>query len=216
MTQPPLQPRFGALWLLAFPKTKITFERGEISDHWWDSRKYDRAADGNWEDCVRSQSAHFEGNWNKIRCFLYIVYSSINATIFILHGWIPSCQIWYILIKWLIWPRLIWHRLSTYQGIWCNVVYNLNKVVDIFFFTYAAEKYVNEHSSWQNSQFLENCHLFYLCLTEMGYFPSSLSDLLTYWTDELHGNYNPQNILVPGLCLMSNQFMEYGFYILIF
>ena len=28
----PLQPRFGALRLLAFPKTKITFEREEISD----------------------------------------------------------------------------------------------------------------------------------------------------------------------------------------
>ena len=29
----PLQPRFGALQLLAFPRTKITFEREEISDH---------------------------------------------------------------------------------------------------------------------------------------------------------------------------------------
>ena len=29
----PLQPRFGAPWLLAFPKTKIAFEREEISDH---------------------------------------------------------------------------------------------------------------------------------------------------------------------------------------
>ena len=37
----PLQPRFGALQLLAFPKTKITFEREEVSDHLWDSRKYD-------------------------------------------------------------------------------------------------------------------------------------------------------------------------------
>ena len=35
----PLQPRLGALWLLAFPKTKITFEREKISDHQWDSRK---------------------------------------------------------------------------------------------------------------------------------------------------------------------------------
>ena len=33
------------LWLPAFPKTKITFEREEISDHWWDLRKYYRAAD---------------------------------------------------------------------------------------------------------------------------------------------------------------------------
>ena len=29
----PLEPRFGALRLLAFPKTKITFEREEVSDH---------------------------------------------------------------------------------------------------------------------------------------------------------------------------------------
>ena len=28
-----LQPRFGALKLLAFPKAKIAFEREEISDH---------------------------------------------------------------------------------------------------------------------------------------------------------------------------------------
>ena len=34
-----LQPRFGTLWLLAFPKTKITFERKEISGHQWDSGK---------------------------------------------------------------------------------------------------------------------------------------------------------------------------------
>ena len=42
----PLQPRFGALWLLAFPETKITFEREEISAHRWDSGKYDGEADG--------------------------------------------------------------------------------------------------------------------------------------------------------------------------
>ena len=34
-----LQLRFGALWLLAFAKTKITFEREKISGHWWDSGK---------------------------------------------------------------------------------------------------------------------------------------------------------------------------------
>ena len=62
----PLQPRFGTLWLLAFPKTKITFERREISDYWWDSGKYDRAADSNWENCVRSQGAYFEGDWGII------------------------------------------------------------------------------------------------------------------------------------------------------
>ena len=59
----PLQPIFGALWLLAFPKTKVTFEREEISDHWWNSGKHDRAADGDWENYVRSQGAYFEGDW---------------------------------------------------------------------------------------------------------------------------------------------------------
>ena len=44
----PLQPRFDALWLLAFPQTKVTFEGEGISDCWWDSGKYNRAADGNW------------------------------------------------------------------------------------------------------------------------------------------------------------------------
>ena len=43
----PAQPRFGALWLLAFPKTKITCEKEEISDHRWDSGKCNGAADGN-------------------------------------------------------------------------------------------------------------------------------------------------------------------------
>ena len=70
----PLQPRLGALWLLAFPKTKITFEREEILDHRWDSGKYDRAADGDWETCVRSQGAYFEGDWGVIvLCTLFLV-----------------------------------------------------------------------------------------------------------------------------------------------
>ena len=79
----PIQPRFGALWLLAFPQTKITFERGEISDHQWDSGKYDGAADGDWENCMRSQGAYFEGDWGVI--FLptvFLVPSSINVSIY--------------------------------------------------------------------------------------------------------------------------------------
>ena len=69
----PLQLRFGALWLLGFPKTKITFEKEEISNHWWDSGKYDGAADGDWENCVRSQGAFFEGteaSLSYVQCFL--------------------------------------------------------------------------------------------------------------------------------------------------
>ena len=70
----PLQMRFGALRLLAFPKTKITFEKEEISDCQWDSGKYDGAADGNWENCVRSQGAYFEGDWRVIvLCTLFLI-----------------------------------------------------------------------------------------------------------------------------------------------
>ena len=80
----PLQPRFGALQLLAFPKTKITFEREEISYCQWDSGKYYGAADGDWENCVRSQDAYFEGDWGivfPLQCFLYLV-SSFNKCLY--------------------------------------------------------------------------------------------------------------------------------------
>ena len=79
----PLQPRCGTLQLLAFTKTKITFEREEISDGWWDSGKYDGAVDGNWENCVRSQGAYFEGDWVVIVPYItFLVSSSINVSIF--------------------------------------------------------------------------------------------------------------------------------------
>ena len=71
-----LQPRFGILRLLAFPNTNITFEEEEISDHQWDSGKYDGVADGNWENCVRCQGAYFEGDWGIIvlcKMFLYLL-----------------------------------------------------------------------------------------------------------------------------------------------
>ena len=78
----PLQPRFGALRLPAFPKTKITFEREEISDHWYDSGKYDGAPDGDCENCVRSQGAYFEGDWGIIvLCTVFLVSSSIGGRI---------------------------------------------------------------------------------------------------------------------------------------
>ena len=83
-----LQPRCDALWLLAFPKTKITFEREEISDHWWDSGKYSGAADSDWKNCVRSQGAYLEGDWGiTVLCtsLLYLVSPSINVSIF--HSW---------------------------------------------------------------------------------------------------------------------------------
>ena len=64
----PIQPRLGTQirWLLSVPKTEITFEREEVSDHQWDSGKYGGAADGPCENCVRSQGAYFEGDWGII------------------------------------------------------------------------------------------------------------------------------------------------------
>ena len=111
-----LQPRFGALWLLAFPKTKITFEREEISDCWWDSGKYEVAADGgsNKGFCSVLNSERGVGKtmWGPkvptlektevslscVQCFLYLVSSSINVSIFHVHAWIPPGQSSYILI----------------------------------------------------------------------------------------------------------------------
>ena len=78
-----LQARFGALWLLAFSKTKITFEREDISDHRWDSEKYNGEADSEWENCVRSQGAYFEGYWGIIVLWtMFLVSSSINVSVF--------------------------------------------------------------------------------------------------------------------------------------
>ena len=79
----PLQPRFDALWLLSFPKSKITSEREEISDHWWGSEKYDGATDIYWENCVRSQDAYFEGDRGIIvLCTPFLVSCSINVSCF--------------------------------------------------------------------------------------------------------------------------------------
>ena len=71
--QPPTA-QIWSLWLLAFSKTKITFEREEISDRQWDSGKYDGAADGDWENCVRSQGTYLEGDWGVIvLCTIFLV-----------------------------------------------------------------------------------------------------------------------------------------------
>ena len=99
----PLQPRFSALWLLAFPKTKITFERDEISDCWWDSGKYDRAADGDWKNCVKSKvptlmvtEASLSQRMRNIEtCIMFLMSSSINVSIFHI-TWLDS--FWTVLV----------------------------------------------------------------------------------------------------------------------
>ena len=102
----PLQPRFGVLQLLTFHKTQIVFEMEEISDCRWDSGKYDGAADGDWENCVRSQGTYFEGvSLSHVQCSLYLVSSLINVSIFHI---LRLDALWTDRIEaWVIWLYLI-------------------------------------------------------------------------------------------------------------
>ena len=74
----PLEPKFGTLRLKL--KSPLKGKRFQT-----DSRKYDGAADGNWENCVRSQGAYFEGDRGIIvlcTMFLVSLSSSLNVSIF--------------------------------------------------------------------------------------------------------------------------------------
>ena len=51
--------------------------KGKISDLQWGSGKYDGAADGNWENCVRSQGAYFGGYWGVIVLYTMLPVSYI-------------------------------------------------------------------------------------------------------------------------------------------
>ena len=77
-----LLPRLGALWLLAFPKTKITFKREEISDHWWDSGKYHR---GSWwwlgELCEVPRCLLWRRLRHIVLCSMFLVSSLINVSV---------------------------------------------------------------------------------------------------------------------------------------
>ena len=108
VTQHPLQPRFGTLKLLSFPKTEITFEKEEISDHQWDSGKYDREADSDWKNCVRSQCAYFEGDWGVIVLSTMFLVSCIflNKCLYLLY-YMAVDTFWHIYIHTYI------HTLNT-------------------------------------------------------------------------------------------------------
>ena len=104
VTQHALQPRYSTMQLLAFPKTNITFERDEISDCPWDSEKYDRAADGDWENCEVPRY-HFEGDWGVIvLCTMFLVSLSSSVNVSVFH------------ITWLhtFWTDLVYTYLCTY------------------------------------------------------------------------------------------------------
>ena len=75
----PLQPRFGALWLLAFPKTKITFEREEFQETMTGQQmETGRAVWGLKVPTLKRT----EASLSYVQCFLYLVPSSINVSIF--------------------------------------------------------------------------------------------------------------------------------------
>ena len=104
----PLQPQFGTLQLLAFPKTKITFEREEISDCQRDSGKYDSTADGYREKCVRSQGAYFEGDWGVIvQCTVFLV----SCIVFNKCLYFSSCMAGYLLDRPCTSVHNIWGKI---------------------------------------------------------------------------------------------------------
>ena len=76
----------------SFSQTTFTFEGKEISDHWWDSGKYDRAADNSWEKCMRCQGAYFEGDWGVIvLCTRYVVSCIFfNKCLYFLYSWLDT------------------------------------------------------------------------------------------------------------------------------
>ena len=161
----PLQSRFGTPRLLAFPKTKITFEREEISDCWWDSGKYNRAADGDWENCVRCQGTYFEGDWGVIvLCTMFLVSSSINVSIFHM-TWLD-----------MFWTDLIffWISISGFLGYIARSGIAGLKDSYIFkflrnsipFSTVSAPVCISSHSSWgglSETYFMQE--LFAFCCT---------------------------------------------------
>ena len=78
----PLQPRSGTLQLMAFPNTKMTFEREEISDCRWDSGKYNETADDDlWGPKVPTLRG-IEVSLSYVQYVLYLVSFSVNVCIF--------------------------------------------------------------------------------------------------------------------------------------
>ena len=82
----PLQPIFGAMQILAFPKTKIMFEREEISDHHWELQENTMEQLMAIERTVWGPKVPIlkrtEVSWFYVQSFLYLVSVSINVSIF--------------------------------------------------------------------------------------------------------------------------------------
>ena len=119
-----LSPATAQIWcpeLLAFPKTKIIFEKEEISDHPWNSGKYDGQlmVTGRtvWVPEVPTLKGT-EESLSYVQCFLYLMSSSIK--VFIFH------------ITWLdtFWTYLV------YVGAPCLGAYILRSVIFLMFWNF--------------------------------------------------------------------------------
>ena len=74
------QSSYSDLWLLPKLKSPLKGKRFQTIS---DSGKYNGADDGDWENCVRSQGAYFEGDWGIIvLCTVFLVSASINVSSF--------------------------------------------------------------------------------------------------------------------------------------
>ena len=116
-----LSPHAAQIWcsaFLAFPKTKITFEGEEISDHWWDSGNslgqlmvIERTV------CEVPSCLLWKGlrpTLSYAQGFLYLASSSINVSIFYI-----TC------ITWLdsFWTNLVSHIYTYIQYYKCDTIY---------------------------------------------------------------------------------------------
>ena len=101
----PLQPTFGILWLLAFPKlvSPLIGKRFQNIDEIQESMTEQLVATGRtvWGPKVPTLKGT-EASLSCAQCFLYLVSSSINVSIFHIHGRILFGHSWYV---------YSWHKL---------------------------------------------------------------------------------------------------------
>ena len=102
-----------------FPKTIITFEREEIPDCRWDSGKYNGAADGDWENCVRSQGACFEGDWGVLVLRTMVL---ISCVFFNKCLYFSYCMAGYLLDR----PRMLKNLLLIFLKLWNILILNIS------------------------------------------------------------------------------------------